>query len=109
MHGRGVPRSSATDTDLGGPAASRVRPSPDRVSVGVPTTSEPHGPFPRRRDDDGHRELAVKAWLSGLSVLGLLAVAGMAASGGHVLFTIALVVLAVFAAVELTSTLRGRR
>lgn len=72
----------------------------------MPTTSEHGDTFPRPAK---RRELTVKAWLSAVSVAGLLALACWAFAAGQVLFAVALVVFAVFAAVELASTLRRRR
>lgn len=71
----------------------------------MPTPSEPGNAVPPR---DEHRELTVKAWLSAAGVLALVALAGWALVVGQAMFAVALVVLAVFAAVELASNLRRR-
>lgn len=55
---------------------------------------------------DERRELVVRAWLCAGALLALLATAGLLAAAGRILFPVALAVLAVFAAVELASTIR---
>lgn len=58
---------------------------------------------------DERRELLLRAWFCAAAVAALLGTAAFVAAAGRILFPVALVVLAVFAAVELASTVRRLR